>query len=101
MSHRDVICSVIEIMRSLAPAITEEQAQMCERAARKEWGGQRIDYIAKTCSSDRDQRRQLQGRTSAQVQKAAVADYLADKPIAEITNDHGISRRTLYRMVKR
>lgn len=101
MSNRDVICRVIDIMRSLAPSITEEQAQLCERAARAEWGGQRVDYIAKTCSTDRDQRRQMQGRTPATVQVAAVADYLADKPIDTIVRDHGISRRTLYRMVKR
>lgn len=101
MSKSDVICRVIEIMRSLAPSITEEQAAMCERAARAEWGGQRVDYIAKTCSIDREQRRQLQGRTSPTVQTAAVADYLADRPIPQILSDHGISRRTLYRMIKR
>lgn len=101
MSKSDVICSVIDIMRSLAPAITEEQARMCERAARAEWGGQRIDYIAKTCSADKDHRRQLQGKTPPQVRLAAVAEYLAGAPIDEVAQRHGIHRATLYRSLKR
>lgn len=101
MSKSDVICRVIEIMRSLAPSITEEQAAMCERAARAEWGGQRVDYIAKTCSADRDHRRQLQGKTPPEVRQVAVAEYLAGVPVDEIAQRHGIHRATLYRSLKR
>lgn len=98
---RDPIVRTIEIMRSLVPSITEEQALMCERAARAEWGGQRVDYIAKTCAADKAERRALQGRTATATEQAVVSAYLSNKPIGVIVQEHGISRRTLYRMVKR
>ncbi len=97
----DVIRWVIDWMMTNEAAVTEDMALRCERAARAEWGGQRVDYIAKTCSTDREQRRSLQGRTAPATERAAVADYLANKPIAAIETAHGINRRTLYRMLKR
>lgn len=101
MSKRDVINWVIDWMMTNEAAITEDLALRCEREARREWGGQRIDYIAKTSSADRDQRRALQGRTPAETERSAVADYLANKPVQTIIAERGISRRTLYRAIKR
>jgi hypothetical protein len=98
---KDIIRWVIDRMLAHDDSITQELALTVEREARAEWGGQRIDYIAKTCPADRDRRRALQGRTSPERERAAVADYLADKPLPLIEQEHGISRRTLYRMVKR
>lgn len=101
MIKRDVISWVIDWMMTNEAAITEELALRCEREARREWGGQRIDYIAKTAAVDREQRRTLQGRTPVETERHAVADYLANKPIDTIVAERGISRRTLYRALKR
>lgn len=101
MTKRDVISWVIEWMSANEAAITEELALRCERAARAEWGGQRIDYVAKVCSADAQRRRKLQGRTDPAIERAAVADYLANRPIEEIEQERSITRRTLYRMLKR
>lgn len=49
----DIIRSVINRMLAHG-VITEELALRCEREARAEWGGQRIDYVAKHSQADRD-----------------------------------------------
>lgn len=97
----DVIRWVIDWMLANDDSINQELALRCEREARREWGGQEVGYIAKTCAADREQRRALQGRTPASTERAAVADYLSNRPIDQVVEAHGISRRTLYRMIKR
>ena len=101
MSKRDVISWVIDWMMTNEAAITEELALRCEREARREWGGQRIDYIAKTSALDREQRRTLQGRTSPQKERRIVAAYMANQPMAEIVSENETCRRTIYRAVRR
>lgn len=95
----DIIRWVIDRMMAHEDSITQELALTVEREARAEWGGQRIDYIAKTCAADTEARRALQGAKA--VPPDAVQDYLAGKPLPEIESEHGISRRTLYRSLKR
>jgi len=97
----DVIRWVIDRMMAHEDSITQELALTVEREARAEWGGQRVDYIAKTCAADVDRRRALQGRTAPATERAVVAAYVADQPIEAIARKHGISRATIYRMVKR
>jgi len=101
MSKRDVINWVIDWMMTNEAAITEDLALRCEREARREWGGQRIDYIAKTSSADREQRRALQGRTPPEIERRIISDYLANRPVQEIADEYRRSRRTIYRTVKR
>jgi transposase-like protein len=98
---KDIIRWVIDRMLAHDDSITQELALTVEREARAEWGGQRIDYIAKTCPEDLERRRALQGRTDPERERAAVAAYLADEPVPAIEQRFGISRRTLYRMIKR
>ena len=101
MSRGDIITDAVEIAMSIVPSITEEQGQMIERVLRQRWGGQRIDYVAKTSQADKRARAVMQGRHPPEAEAAAVRDYLDNKPIAEITRQHGVSRAALYRALKR
>ncbi len=40
-------------------------------------------------------------RDDARTREAVKLDYLANKPIKKITAEHGVSRATLYRYIKR
>ncbi len=94
----DIIRWVIDRFLAHDDSITQELALTIEREARAEWGGQRIDYVAKFCEADRP------GRTRQARQplpEEAVRDYLAGTPLPEITSRHGVSRATLYRGLKR
>lgn len=95
----DIIRWVIDRMMAHEDSITEELALTVEREARAEWGGQRVDYIAKTCSADVEARRALQG--AKPVPAPAIEDYIAGRALPEIESEHGISRRSLYRALKR
>lgn len=95
---QDVIRWVIDWMVEHQPAITEDLALRCERAARAEWGGQEVGYIRKTCASDRRAgRRPLTPELAHQVYAAG----LSAAPTEDVTREHGVSRATLYRLLKR
>lgn len=86
------------ITRLLAAAqregsLTESLAIEVERQFRHDYKG------AEIVISERP-RRQIT-MSIAEKQSAVVSDYLADKPVDEITRHHGISRATLYRYLKR
>ena len=86
----DVIRDLID--RLLAAAhrdgtLTESVAIEIEQQIRHEYKGKQIEI------SERP-RRQLPA-------PAITADYLAGRPVEEITHRHGISRATLYRILKR
>lgn len=98
MRRTDVIRWVIERMLAHEDSITQELALTVEREARTEWGGQRIDYIAKHCAADKPKRT---GPPADPVPADAVRDYIAGRPLIEIESSHGINRRTLYRSLKR
>lgn len=74
-------------------AFTESVALEVERQFRHDYKG------AEIVVSERP-RRQI-AQTIAEKQVAVVSDYLADRPVEEITRHHGISRATLYRYLKR
>lgn len=93
MSRPDVIRWVIDWMLTNDESISQDLALRCEREARREWGGQRIDYVAKTCEADRQARREAE--------RNAHADLLGSQPMDEISRTRGISRATLYRLARR
>ena len=95
----DIIRWVIERMMAHEDSITQELALRVEREARAEWGGQRVDYVAKHCQVDVEARRRAQG--AKDVPPEAVRAYINNTPMANIEAEHGISRRTLYRALKR
>lgn len=88
----DIIRWVIDCMMAHEPAITPEQALSVEREARAEWGGQRVGYIVRTCAADR------QAGPDPEALRQAVA---ANLPARQVASSAGISRRTLYRLIKR
>lgn len=95
----DIIRWVIERMMAHEDSITQDLALTVEREARREWGRQRIDYIAQHCVGDVEARRRAQG--AKEVPPEAVRAYINNEPMASIEVEHGISRRTLYRALKR
>lgn len=94
-TRKDIITSVIDWMMANEDAITEELALRCDMEMRRDWGGQRIDNVAKTSESDQRARREAQ--------RSAHADLLAPgtKPVPEIANSHGLSRASVYRLMRR
>lgn len=94
--RRDIIRWIIDRMLAHDDSITQELALTVEREARAEWGGQRIDYIAK--NADRKAaRRPLEGPARQQAFEAAASSA----PTREVVKATGVSRATLYRLLKR
>lgn len=81
----DIIRWVIDWMLANDDSITQEMALRCERAARAEWGGDSVGYIAKTCRAD----------SQALLQQAAAA-VRAGTPVSEAARKAGVGRSTLY-----
>lgn len=99
MSRRpDIIRWVIDWMLANEQCIKEELALRCEREARAEWGGQRVDYVAKHCAADKPART---GPPAKALPEAAVQDYVAGRQLSEISVAYGVSRASLYRGLKR
>lgn len=97
MSRKDIIKWIVDRMLAHDDSITQELALTIEREARAEWGGQRIDYIAKHCGQARAGRQGL----PTEVRQAVYQAGVSDQSTASITAEHGISRATLYRLLKR
>lgn len=97
MSDRlDIISWVIARMRAHDERITSEIAAAVEREARAEWGGQRIDYIAK--NADRRSSRRPLDRDARKAAYVAAAGSASTNEVLQAT---GVSRATLYRLLKR
>ena len=96
MTQKDIIRWVIDRMLAHDESITQELALTVEREARAEWGGQRIDYVPKECD-----RKAARKPLSPDAQRAVYAAGLGSEPTGRIVREHGISRSTLYRLMKR
>lgn len=83
-SQKDIIQWVIDRMLERHPGISAETAKQVEREARAEWGTTEV-YIAR-------------GRADEETVRS---EYAQNRPASEIAQRHGISRRTLYRMLKK
>ncbi len=86
----DIILVVLQRVRAVNPGLTDEQAHQIETALKAEYGGQRVRIPKRKKHPSPEQRR-------------AVFDEAinSDESDADITSRHGISRRSLYRYVKR
>jgi transcriptional regulator of acetoin/glycerol metabolism len=91
-SDRDIILWLIEWMQRHEPSITEELALRCEVEARREWGGERVEYIAKTPAAQRAAKRQA---------LSVFGEVRPTETVDQVARRHGISRATLYRALKR
>ncbi len=83
------------MVRAEIPQATQEQVQSLVRRSCAQWGGERLHWPKDTSGKP--------GRPSKapEVLRQAYADALGSEPTETITNRHGISRRTLYRLMKR
>lgn len=95
---KDIIRWVIDRMLAHDDSITLELALTVEREARAEWGGRSIDYIPKSCAGDR---RAARRPLAADVAQAVYQAGLSSAPTDEVLQAHGVSRATLYRLMKR
>jgi DNA invertase Pin-like site-specific DNA recombinase len=82
---------IVEIIIKLAQAegLNPDAAHYIEKKVRAEFGGLRV-RIPKTKKRLKEEKR-----------KQIFLDGLSDAPASEIANKHGITRRTLYRLMKR
>lgn len=95
MSEPDVIQFLLAMVRAEFPACTDRQAEHMDERTRAVWGGQRV-HIAKA----RHRRAGNQAKPPDVLQRA-YADAMGAEPNDVITRRHGISRATLYRLVKK
>ena len=93
---RDIIRWILDRLLAHDDSITQDLIATVEREARIEWGGQRIEYIPKT-SDRRSGRRPLDPET----RRAALQAGLSNAPTREVVQATGVSRATLYRLLKR
>jgi hypothetical protein len=84
---QDIVDYMLNEIKRVMPEISDQSLIEVEEKARHEFGGDEV-YISK------------KSMTSAQKQKV-VTEYLGGRPLREIQKDHGISRATLYRHLKR
>lgn len=86
----DILQVVMQRVRSAIPTpITEEQAATIEEQIRSELGGLRVRIPKRKKHPTKEQRQEI------------FQDALGAATDEEITRRHGISRRSLYRYVKR
>jgi hypothetical protein len=95
MSRRDIIRWSIDWLLANDAAFTEELALLYERDARAEWGG----VENRPWKTQRGQVGRPPARPYDPVK--AYTDALSDAPTEAVTTRHGVSRATLYRLVKR
>lgn len=84
----DILQVVLLRVRAAAPVITDEQAQQIEDAVRAELGGLRARIPKR------------KKHPSAVQRQAIFREAMSVASDSEITERHGISRRSLYRYVK-
>lgn len=93
MSQRDIIGWVVDWLLANETAITEDLIATFERESRAEWGGQEV-RVWKTSDGKAGRRRHYDAQQ-------AYADGMSKLPDQAVMEKHGISRRTLYRLLKR
>lgn len=91
---KDIIRWVIDRMLAHDDSITQELALRVEREARAEWGGQRIEYVPKTCEL-------VTARKPVHVEQSVVAALEQGVPPRQVMSEMGLSRATVYRMLKK
>ena len=91
----DLIQHLLAMVRAEFPQCTDSQAEHIDDRIRAAWGGQRV-HIAK-----HRHRRAGNPAKPPELLQRAYTDALGNEPNEVITRRHGISRATLYRLVKK
>lgn len=89
----DIVLVILELVAQSAPTLTPEHVRDIEAAVRLKYGGQRA-RIAKRKQHPTPEQRE-------KVVREALADTHANVPTDLIAEANGISRRSLYRYLKR
>lgn len=84
----DIVQAILQLVREVTP-LTLEQAAAVEAKAREQYGGLRT-RIAKR-----------KKHPSAAARRKVFQEALTDAPTEQILAENGISRRSLYRYLKR
>lgn len=95
MTDPDLIQTFLAMVRAEFPQCTEQQANHLDERIRAVWGGQRV-HIAKARHRKAGNQAKL-----PEVLQRAYSDALGPEPTQVITSRHGISRATLYRLMKK
>jgi hypothetical protein len=98
MIKPDVIWRTLEIAMQACPNFTSETARSVELQARVEFGGVRVDVPKTPYHPDR-----AAGRRSVprEISQALYADALTNMSTDQLVSKHGLSRSTIYRLMKR
>lgn len=88
MSGKDIIARFIELAAASCSTFSEDVALSIEQQLRQEYGGTGVHYIAKTRPK------------SAEVKREAVQEAARSGRVREAGDKRGISRATMYRMMK-
>jgi hypothetical protein len=100
MSAPDVIWRTLELAMQACPTLTVELARTVEIQSRAEFGGERV-VVAKTAYHvDRGPGRAQIPEATA---RAVLRDVMAEPNTTteELTKRHGVSRASIYRLMKR
>lgn len=91
----DLIQTLLAMVRAEFPQCTDDQAAQLDARTRAVWGGQRV-HIPKN-----SHRRAGNQAKPPETLQRAYTDALGAEPTEVITTRHGISRATLYRLMKK
>lgn len=89
----DIVLVILDLVRKTAPAVTHEQSRDIEQAVRVKYGGIRVRIAKRKTHKTPEQREQIV--------TSALSESLANVSTDKIAESNGISRRTLYRLLKR
>lgn len=84
----DIVDEILVKVQEIDDGLTPEKALKIETAIRKAYGGSRV-YV-----------RQASKVEQQKIAEKVTRDYL-DGSVEQVTSKHGISRATMYRMIKR
>lgn len=85
---RDLLHLVLEISARGDGTFTEQNALQVEQQIRHQYGGDEV-YVQKT------------GMVVEMRKRQALEEVAQGKPLAEVSKRHGISRRTMYRLMEK
>lgn len=96
----DVIWRTLELAMQACPALSVESARVVELEVRAEFGGERLWIQKQPCNPER---RNGPPPMPADKARNVLRDVLAEPKTstAELTRRHGVSRSSLYRLLKR
>jgi transcriptional regulator of acetoin/glycerol metabolism len=94
----DVIWRTLELAMQSCPSLSSETARAVETAARAEFAGTRVWIAEQPFHPERSAGRKSVSREAA---AALYQDALTNTSTADLVKKHGLSRATIYRLMKR